>query len=254
MMINQEKMLEEYYSKTTGELGEGEFLFEEDEEDDDDVRFIGGMILLMLQKFYYRFEGKTPSYVEDNLPSEVDVLEQNMVRVANGELKDYSINIKESIIEQDGILPNLTNKVNMALVDVKGTLTTVSQGIKMILSEIKQDILTKIKVHKDTNQLPQSFNLKSNFKRAIKRIKNTVRYGIKTINEKTERSFKKWKYKDDLYIWTPSWKNTCDWCIALWREGAKPMDYFPLDHINGRCSLVNVTGELSEDYKSLMGG
>lgn len=254
MMLNYEKMLEEYYSKDTGELEEGEFLFEREEEEDEDTLFIGGLLLGLLQNFYHRFEGRQPDYIERQLPDALDVLEQDMIRIGGSELKDYSRSVKEYILSEDGILPNIYDKVGMKLVDVKGTLTTFNQGIRATLSEIKQDVLTKIRVHKDGNQLPQQFNLKSNFRRAIKKIKNTVRYNVKSIAEKTKRSFDEWKFKDNLFIWTPSWKNTCDWCIALWKEGAKPIEYFPFDHIHGGCTLVNATGELSKEYKYLMGG
>ena len=238
---------EEYFGLFDNFIEESEF-----EVSDDDER-IQQMLLIMLglleefyilhmydEAYYYSSESfkedinEFNQYLKDNLL----VLFNNYV---NDLINDYDAewHIQSGIVE--------------ILLDIE---EIVDSGIDSVTDTLYTDLKDKADYYTVLAYISGEFTVHGNFRRAIKKLVNQIRFKSDTIQKTIKRRYDEFVYgQDALFKWVCSGINTCAWCYEIEAMGAMPLSWFPIDHVNGRCVLVPVEPEVySDEYNRILGG
>lgn len=213
---------------------------------DSDEQFVILMCLLLLKEYYDEYS-KTP--LEDLINTiEKDMEELNtklstegMDYIKQAVDKTFSSELDSYKIPENTISPNYNELVILA-------------GFQALVNQLRDDLKAKALYYAE-NLGKTPFDLKPNFRRAIKRINDVVGTGLVNAKEKSHREVSKFVYGENaLFYWVCKMDaKTCAWCRSQARSEPRPIDEWELDHPYGRCTLKPVKEEFSSDYKLLVG-
>lgn len=219
-----------------------DYEFEADEEDEKKKKLLT-ILMALFQEFYIHHMYDSEFYF-----SSESFLEN--IEKFNTELKDnLTVLFNEYVGE---LTTDLAVKWNIPVdtVDVALDIDALVDGaIDTVTNSLYYDLKDKASYYKvmDTSG---KFVPHSNFRRALKRLKNQVDYKAQSIEKQIDRKYLEFVYgQEALFYWRCSGINTCAWCYEIEAMGAMPLSWFPVDHVNGRCWLEPVLPDVySDDY------
>lgn len=216
--------------------------FESDEEDEKKKKLIA-ILLALFQEFYILHMYDAEFYFSSEM-----FLEN--IEDFNTELKDNLTVLFNEYVEE--LTTELAVKWNIPVTTVDVALdidVLVDGAIDTVTNSLYYDLKDKADFYKvmDTSG---KFVPHSNFRRALKRLKNQVDYKAQSIEKQIDRKYLEFVYgQEALFYWRCSGINTCAWCYEIEAMGAMPLSWFPVDHVNGRCWLEPVLPDVySDDY------
>ena len=213
---------------------------------DTDEQFVILMCLALLEAYYELYNNQSPSEILKTITDDMDSFKEELssegIRYIQEAVdKVFEEELEEYNIPSSTITPDYNNLV-------------ISAGINALVNQLRDDLKAKA-IYYANNLANTPFDVKPNFERAIKRINDVIGTGLIHAKEKSHREVSKFVYGEDaLYRWVCVMDaKTCAWCRSQARSEPRKIDEWELDHPFGRCSLVPVTEEFSDDYKLLVG-
>lgn len=211
-------------------------------------------ILMILEDFTKKYNSKSYSYVEKHFDDDCKRLEEKLLQVNEKQFEKYeNAQLKNQLLAQD--VPTNKHKLVNLQYDLKTTKQVMETTIRNIITNLRNEVKLNIQVVKDMSD-EDSFNLEPKLREAIKRVKNTVKYGTGMGFQKIRRSVYDFKYgKDATYKWvTQGDSQVCAWCRAEERKPPRPLDELPFDHMNGRCGIEPVSARATAEYNKIVYG
>lgn len=211
-------------------------------------------ILMILEDFTKKYNSKSYSYIEKHFDDDCKRLEEKLLQVNEKQFEKYeNATRKNQLLAQD--VPTNKHKLVNLQYDLKTTKQVMETTIKNIITSLRNEVKLNIQVVKDMGD-EDSFNLEPKLREAIKRVKNTVKYGTGMGFQKIRRSVYDFKYgKDATYKWvTRGDSQVCAWCRAEERKPPRPLDELPFDHMNGRCGIEPVSARATAEYNKIVYG
>ena len=219
-----------------------------------DEKEYGLAILMLLQDFTKKYSSKPYSYIEKHFDDDCKRLEEKLLQANEKQFEKYeNAQVKNQLLAQ-GIPSNKHKQVKLGY-DLKITRQVMETTIKNIITTLRNEVKLNIQVVKDMGD-EDSFNLEPKLKEAIKRVKNTVKYGTGMGFQKIRRSVYDFKYGEDaLYKWvTQGDAQVCFWCRAEERKPPRKLDDLPFDHMNGRCGIEPANQRATAEYNKIVYG
>lgn len=236
---------EEFFGIVDNELTDSDF---QGKTDDDEINKIITSLLLLLQQFYLTHQYYNPSDVfGKDFKSDLNDL--------RGELYDTLLVLMD---EYEGKLLSDGNVEYLIPDGVVSTTFDLTQSLKDGID----DVITQLESEAKSNAsyfmvatVAGSFSLHSNFRRAVKRLSQTVEFNAQLAKKLIERTFLGFVHGDEaLYDWIPSGRNTCAWCYMIADRSPMPLSMLPVDHIHGECRIRLHTPDVySDEYKEIRG-
>jgi hypothetical protein len=219
-----------------------------DEEMTSDEQLMYIALYVILTQLYTDFEHKSVDYVLEKFPSAVTKAGEKLLHNSRTELtriiETHRVTVLKEFNIHERVIPQVKLDYNM-----KGTFNTLQSSVKATINQLKDDIQTKALAVKEKMAEAKNFNLKSNFKRAIRRTKNFVKFNVQFAKQKVTRAAQKMRYgKNMLYYWVVSGRRTCQQCYALARLPPRLIGDWPYDHPNGACVLVPEKDNATREY------
>ena len=230
-------------------------LFDYKEYDGDlDEKEYGLAIMMLLQDFTKKYSSKPYSYIEKHFDDDCKRLEEKLLQVNEKQFEKYENAMRRNQLLAQDVPTNKHKLVNLKY-DLKITKQVMETTIKNIITSLRNEVKLNIQVVKDMGDV-DSFNLEPKLREAIKRVKNTVKYGTGMGFQKIRRSVYDFKYgKDATYRWvTQGDSQVCFWCRAEERKPPRPLDELPFDHMNGRCGIEPVSARATAEYNKIVYG
>lgn len=230
-------------------------LFDYKEYDGDlDEKEYGLAIMMLLQDFTKKYSSKPYSYIEKHFDDDCKRLEEKLLQANEKQFEKYANAMKRNQLLAQDVPTNKHKLVNLKY-DLKITKQVMETTIKNIITNLRNEVKLNIQVVKDMGD-EDSFNLEPKLREAIKRVKNTVKYGTGMGFQKIRRSVYDFKYgKDATYKWvTQGDSQVCAWCRAEERKPPRPLDELPFDHMNGRCGIEPVSARATAEYNKIVYG
>lgn len=230
-------------------------LFDYKEYDGDlDEKEYGLAIMMLLQDFTKKYSSKPYSYIEKHFDDDCKRLEEKLLQANEKQFEKYENAMKRNQLLAQDVPTNKHKLVNLKY-DLKITKQVMETTIKNIITSLRNEVKLNIQVVKDMSD-EDSFNLEPKLREAIKRVKNTVKYGTGMGFQKIRRSVYDFKYgKDATYKWvTQGDSQVCFWCRAEERKPPRPLDELPFDHMNGRCGIEPVSARATAEYNKIVYG
>ena len=230
-------------------------LFDYNEYDGDlDEKEYGLAIMMLLQDFTKKYSSKPYSYIEKHFDDDCKRLEEKLLQANEKQFEKYENAMKRNQLLAQDVPTNKHKLVNLKY-DLKITKQVMETTIKNIITNLRNEVKLNIQVVKDMGD-EDSFNLEPKLREAIKRVKNTVKYGTGMGFQKIRRSVYDFKYgKDATYRWvTQGDSQVCAWCRAEERKPPRPLDELPFDHMNGRCGIEPVSARATAEYNKIVYG
>ena len=230
-------------------------LFDYKEYDGDlDEKEYGLAIMMLLQDFTKKYSSKPYSYIEKHFDDDCKRLEEKLLQVNEKQFEKYENAMRRNQLLAQDVPTNKHKLVNLKY-DLKITKQVMETTIKNIITSLRNEVKLNIQVVKDMGD-EDSFNLEPKLREAIKRVKNTVKYGTGMGFQKIRRSVYDFKYgKDATYRWvTQGDSQVCFWCRAEERKPPRPLDELPFDHMNGRCGIEPVSARATAEYNKIVYG
>lgn len=211
-------------------------------------------LLYLLEEFYEKYYTKSPNYILSHVDKDIEKLEKNIKDKLSARSDEYIEDLEYNHMLSFNITQDMQSEVLLDY-DVSITLEVTESTITAILEQLKQDIKTKALVWQDQGHNVDEFNIKANYNRASKRLKNAIEYYTNTSRQKVTRAVMKYVYASEtLYQWVCLGSNPCAWCIDNSKSAPRKLEDWELDHVNGRCALIPLNEKYSQEYKDLIGG
>lgn len=246
-MVSEVPSFEEFFGLTHNGLTYSDWV--EDKEKDTDLVLIINGILIILQEFYNEHRYDTAKeWLNESMKKEFNTLNKELYTELLDSLDNYIVTVQQKY-DAKYRLPAEKVKVEVFFDDV------LNSGIDTVVDTLYDDIRNKADFYNSMELTTGIFTIEANFRRAIKRlsdiIKNNAHHGEKIV----ERKYLEFVYGEDaLFDWIPSGINTCPWCYMIAESCPLPLSALPVDHINGRCSIVpHFPEKYSDEYVDLMG-
>ena len=234
---------EEFFGLLDNQLDDSDF---DTNVKDEDIKKIILVALSLLQDFY----------IEIMYYNEFDVLREDFEK----KLNDFQAELKEIVLSMikeylEDIHADLNNKYEIPVGTVESEIDiapVIISGIDAAASAFTHDIQNK----SDFYKLPLTtgvFALEENIRLFARKITNVINFNAQHANKCVIREFELFVYgQDALATWNVTGVNTCAWCYYLASLGARPLSWFPVDHINGGCWLEILNpNEYSDEYKKI---
>lgn len=210
-------------------------------------------LLYLLEDFYEKYYTKSPNYILSHIDKDVEKLKKNMFDKLSSRSDEYIEDLEYNYMLSHNLTQDMQSRVQLEY-DTKVTLEVTESTIIAILEQFKQDVRTKALVWQDQGHNVDEFNIKANYNRASKRLKDAVNYFTNTSRQKVTRAVMKYVYDDStLYYWVCLGSNPCPWCIDNSKSAPRKIEDWELDHVNGHCTLVPKEERYSDEYKKIMG-
>lgn len=246
-MVSEVPSFEEFFGLNHDGLTYTDWV--ESKEKDTDVLMIINAILIILQEFYNEHRYDTPKeWLNDSMKKEFNNLNKEIYTELLESLDNY-IELVQEKYDAKYKLPYGKVEAEVYYDDI------INSGVDTVVDTLYNDIRHKADFYNSMTLTTGIFTIEANFRRAIKRlsdiISNNAHHGEKIV----ERKYLEFVYGEDaLFDWIPSGINTCPWCYAIAEECPLPLSSLPVDHINGRCSIVpHYPDKYSTEYVDLMG-
>lgn len=246
-MVSEIPSFEEFFGLINNGLTYSDWV--EDKEDDDDLLLIINSILIILQEFYNEHRYDTPKeWLNESMKKEFNNLNKELYTELLESLDNY-IETVQGRYDTKYTLPYGTVNVEVYFDDV------LNSGIDTVVNTLYDDIRNKADFYNSMELTTGIFTIEANFRRAIKRLANIIKNNAHHGEKVVERKYLEFVYGEDaLFDWIPSGINTCEWCYMIADSCPLPLSQLPVDHINGRCSIVpHYPNKYSNEYIELMG-
>ena len=209
---------------------------------DTDEQLVLIACLLLLQQRYVLLQSMSPSQVIDEVEEIMDSL---LV-----ELDDMAYRQAESHISK--YFHELLSNYNIpdGYVDMDySMLELMEDDIDNLVSQLHGELKVKAKYFRD-NMSKDTFNVLPNFKRAVRKLVDTVGSNLIHGKEKSKRNVYEFVYGEDkLYSWlTANDDKVCAWCLMQQSLPPRTLSEMPLDHMWGRCELEPIDYTYSDEY------
>lgn len=215
---------------------------------DEDIKKIILVALSLLQDFY----------IEIMYYNEFDVLREDFEK----KLEEFQSELKEIVLAMiDEYLEDVHADLNSKYEIPHGTVESevdiaqvITSGIDAAVTTFTQDIQNKSEFYK-LPLVTGAFALEENVRVFARRLTNVINFNTQHANKCVVRAFELFVYgQDALATWNVTGVNTCAWCYELASLGARPLSWFPVDHINGGCWIEIVNpNSYSDEYKKVRG-
>ena len=247
-MVKEVPSFEEVFGLTNDKLTHSDWVY--DKEEDEDIALIINAVLVILQEFYteHKFDSET-EWVKDSLQREFNTL--------NKELYDAIIELLDDFVEKKQDEYNSKYSIPVGVVDTEIYFgDVINSGVDMVVDQLYDEIKNKADFYTSMVLVTGVFTIEANFRRAVNRLSNVIRNNAHHGEKVVERKYLEFVYGEDaLFDWIPSGINTCPWCYMVANSCPLPLSALPVDHINGRCSIVpHFPNKYSDDYLDLIGG
>lgn len=229
-----------------------DYLDDEDldpKEDDEKIKRIIAIVLAKLEEFYLEFQFSDEYEIaSENFKYEMDSFNEDLKELLVTLFLSYIVEVQK-IQDIEYVLPTGTVETKIDIEPV------IESGVDSVTDTLYADLKNKADFYKELAITTGTFSLHSNFRRAVKKLRNVVANNAHHVEKIIERDYMLFVYgQEALFKWKCSGINTCAWCYEIEAMGAMPLSWFPVDHINGRCVLIPVKPEeYSDEYKEIRG-
>lgn len=229
-----------------------DYLDDEDldpKEDDEKIKRIIAIVLAKLEEFYLEFQFSDEYEISsENFKYEMDSFNEDLKELLVTLFLSYIVEVQK-IQDIEYVLPTGTVETKIDIEPV------IESGVDSVTDTLYADLKNKADFYKELAITTGTFSLHSNFRRAVKKLRNVVANNAHHVEKIIERDYMLFVYgQEALFKWKCSGINTCAWCYEIEAMGAMPLSWFPVDHINGRCVLIPVKpDEYSDEYKEIRG-
>lgn len=242
-MVKRLQTIDEYYDEDDDEL-----LFYPPSNKDDDEQLVILACLLILERFFKDIQSMTPETIVDEIDEKIDSLESELketarARVGSAVWDEFRTELIEWRIPVFGYIEQNTDMYDV-----------MDSSITALVNQLRDDIKSKAEFF-IVGMSKDDFDIKVNFRRAIKRINDTVGNNLQYSKELSHREILKFVYgKDALYKWySAHLPTTCAWCLMQEAMPPRPLDEMPFDHPNGHCEKDVVDGTTySDEYYMIL--
>ena len=198
--------------------------------------------LMIIEQRYRLLQSMSPSQIVDELEEIMDSLLSDLDDMAYTQAENH---IKSSFEEllSDYSIPDGYVDMDYSMLEL------IEDGIDGLVSQLGNELKVKAKFFRD-NMSKDSFDVLPNFKRAVRKLIDTVGSNLIHGKEKSKRNVYKFVYGEEkLYRWlTANDDKVCDWCLAQQSLPPRTIDEMPLDHMHGRCELEPIDYTYSDEY------
>lgn len=246
-MVSEVPSFEEFFGLTHDGLTYSDWV--EQNEDDKDIALIINAVLVILQEFYNEHKYDTEKeWVKESLKREFNTLNKELYNTTLEMIDDYIDTVHEKFNTQYNI-PAGRVDAEVYFDDV------INSGIDSVVNQLYDEIKNKADFYNTMTLTTGIFTIEANFRRAVKRLSNIIKNNAHHGEKVVERKYLEFVYGEDaLFDWVPSGINTCPWCYMIADMSPLPLSQLPIDHINGRCSIVpHFADKYSDEYNDLMG-
>ena len=221
----------------------------ETKEDDEKIKRIIAIVLAKLEEFYLEFQFSDEYEIaSENFKYEMDSFNSDLKELIVTLFMSYILEVQK-IQDIEYVLPTGTVETKIDIAPV------LESGIDSVTDTLYADLKNKADFYKELAITTGTFSLHSNFRRAVKKLRNVVSNNAHHVKKVIERDYLIFVYgQEALFRWRCKGVNTCDWCYAIEAMGYMPLSWFPVDHINGNCWLEpEKPDEYSDEYKEIRG-
>lgn len=246
MQVHEVPSYEEFFGIVDNEIDDEEF---DSDNKDEKIKKMIAIALSLLQEFYLIHKYDNEYYIaselfEEELNEFNQFLKENLIVLFNKYFEEVSAQYNVEYGIPEGFLEQ-----KLDFEDV------INSAVDSVTDTLYADLKNKADFYKDVAITTGTFSLHSNFRRALKKLKNVIDYNAQYSAHVIEREYLSFVHgQEALFQWNVTGVNTCEWCYEMQAMGAMPLSWFPVDHPNGRCWLTPVNpSEYSDEYKQLRG-
>ena len=209
---------------------------------DTDEQLVLIACLMILEQRYRLLQSMSPSQVVDELEEIMDSLLSDLDNMAYNQAENHIKSYFESLLS-DYSIPDGYVDMDYSMLEL------LEDGIDNLVSQLHGELKVKAKFFRD-NMSKDTFDVLPNFKRAVRKVIDTVGSNLIHGKERSKRNVYEFVYGEDkLYRWlTANDDKVCSWCLAQQSLPPRTIDEMPLDHIHGRCELEPIDYTYSDDY------
>lgn len=203
------------------------------ETDDQDEKIYALIFLGALATLFKKYKDKSADYVIKNVDSDVSNLRRSLTH-STTELEKVFDKVANKTLTDAGILKDNLGRVTLKY-NVHDGVLEQKQTVQGVTDELKNNLKSKAYYLKNRNA-ESIFNVKSNFNRAAKRLKQMVWSGYQTAKKKAVRASQIFLYGDPLAYWiTKNDNRVCLWCMALQKASPMPLSMMPFCPLHNKC-------------------
>lgn len=246
MQVNEIPSYEEFFGLIDNYLDDSDL---EVKEDDEKIKEIIAIALALLEEFYLEFQFSDEYEIaSENFKYEVDSFNNDLKELLVTLFLSYIVEVQR-LQDIEYVLPTGTVETKIDIVPV------IESGVDSVTNTLYSDLKNKADFYKELAIVTGQFSLHSNFRRAVKKLRNVISNNAHHVQKVIEREYLTFVYgQEALFRWRCSGINTCAWCYEIEAMGAMPLSWFPVDHVNGRCVLIPVNpNEYSDEYNEIRG-
>lgn len=241
------------------DIEDPDFTYETDDKDEEiyALSFLGALSLL-----FTKYKSKGTDYAINNVEKDVSNLRNTLTKGVD-KLQNIFDKVASETMEKAGILKDNLSKVDLgktittSINSAKSTAKSIGSSIKSIFKngnkiiangideqkstvkgitdELANNIKSKAHFLKNRNA-EQLFDVRSNFNRANKRLKQMAESGYNTTKHKATRHAQIFLYGDPLAYWiTKGDKHVCIFCRALEDASPMPLSKMPYRPLHNGC-------------------
>lgn len=239
-MVKQIQLNDEFYEPSDDD--DPLIVFSAPSQFDTDEQLVLIACLMILEQRYRLLQSMSPSQIVDELEEIMDNLLSDLDNMAYTQSEAHIRSYFESLLD-DYSIP-------MGYVDMDySMLELLEDGIDNLVSQLHGELKVKSKYFRD-NMTKDSFDVLPNFKRAVRKLIDTVGSNLIHGKEKSKRNVYEFVFGEDkLYRWlTANDDRVCSWCLAQQSLPPRTLEEIPLDHMWGRCELEPIDYTYSGDY------
>ena len=240
-MVKQIQTIEEYYDE------DDEIDFYPPSDKDDDEKLVLLACLLILERYFNQLQSMTPQEVLDEIDGLTSSLESDLIETARNKVDNA---VWESFVDE---LTEWKIPVFGYVEQDTSMYRVMDSSITALINQLRDDIKSKAMFFLD-NMSNSDFSVVPNFKRAIRRVIDTVRNNLNYSKEKSHGNIMKFVYGEDkLYAWKSAHlATTCDWCLAQEKRPPRRYDDWEMDHPYGHCEKEPIDETYSDEYYLLL--
>lgn len=239
-MVKQIQLNDEFYEPSDDD--DPLIVFSAPSQFDTDEQLVLIACLMLLEQRYRLLQSMSPSQIVDELEEIMDSLLSELDNMAYTQSEAHIRSYFESLLD-DYSIP-------MGYVDMDySMLELLEDDIDNLVSQLHGELKVKSKYFRD-NMTKDSFDVLPNFKRAVRKLIDTVGSNLIHGKEKSKRNVYEFVYGEDkLYRWlTANDDKVCSWCLSQQALPPRTLDEIPLDHMWGRCELEPIDYTYSDEY------
>lgn len=243
-MVKQIQLNDEFYESSDDD--DPLAIFTAPSQFDTDEQLVLIAVLMLLEQRYRLLQSMTPSDMVDEIEEIMDSLFADLDDVAYTQVESHIKKYFQDLLD-DYSIPSGYVDMDYSMIDL------MSDGIDNLVNQLQGELKVKAKYFRD-NMTKDTFDVLPNFKRAVKKLIDTVGSNLIHGKEKSKRNVYRFIYGEDkLYNWlTANDDKVCSWCLAQQSLPPRTIDEMPLDHMWGRCELEPIDYTYSDDYYMML--